>query len=86
MFRAGDLELFHGMIDYKIDEISYEISVREAAAAALGRNKDLRDIEVECDCTGDCQNGRCRCFKAKLSCNSHCHGKKSINSKCCKNR
>ena len=54
MFRAGDLELFHGMIDYKIDEISNEISVRAAASAALGRNKDLRDIEVECDCTGDC--------------------------------
>ena len=84
-FRAGDLELFHGIINYKIKKLSNEISVRAAATSASGWNKDIRVIEVECDCTGDFKNGRCWCVKAYLSSNSHCHDKKSINSKYCKN-
>ncbi len=60
--------------------------MRAAAASAAGRSNDLKDIEVQCDCTTDCSNNRCNCKKKQLPCNSHYHGKKSLNSKCCKNR
>ena len=30
---------------------------------------------IKCNCSGKCNNGRCSCFKAKLSCTDLCHPK-----------
>ena len=84
--RAEHLEPYNGLLDLdKINKITNTISIREAAAAAAGRSKKIGDIEIECDCTGKCVDRRCKCFKNELKCNSHCHGKKSLNKNCCEN-
>ena len=39
---------------------------------------------VKCNCGGGakkCQTNKCSCFKAKLMCNSRCHGSLSCNNK-----
>ena len=74
------------MIEFDINKITNELGIR--AAAAAGRDKDLREIEVSCYCNGNFLNGRCKCFRSKpsLKCNSHCHLKKSAEKKCCEKR
>ena len=48
-----------------------ELTLREAARlqspAAL--------IQVRCGCKGNCATIRCSCFKAKVDCTLHCHGR-----------
>ena len=38
---------------------------------------------VKCNCSGakKCTNNRCKCFKAKLKCNSRCHQSLNCNNK-----
>ena len=76
------------MIEFDINKIKNELGIRAVAAAAIGRDKDLREIEVSCDCNGNFLNARCKYFRPKpsLKCNSRCHLKKSSMKKCCENR
>ncbi|KAL8595275.1 hypothetical protein ACOMHN_020028 [Nucella lapillus] len=48
------------------------VSLREAVI--LGSQSGGQGY-VKCNCSGakKCQNNRCKCFKAKLKCNSRCH-------------
>jgi hypothetical protein len=77
--RAGDLETYHGVIDFDYTSIKNKISLREVSTKLAGRDKDLKEIEVSCQCTGKCSDNRCSCFLAGLACNSHCHSKKAHN-------
>lgn len=36
---------------------------------------------VKCNCAGRCQSNRCKCFKAKVKCNSRCHSSLSCDNK-----
>ena len=55
-----------------------EISLRTAAKQeSMGGGQGY----FKCNCTGNCQTKRCKCFKANLKCNSRCH-----NRRCCTNK
>ena len=36
---------------------------------------------VHCNCTGMCENGKCKCFGMKIKCNSKCHKSKTCGNK-----
>ncbi|CAF0949887.1 unnamed protein product [Brachionus calyciflorus] len=84
--RIEELELYSGLLEFEVDKVTEMISIRAAAALAGNRTKAIKEIEVECDCTGKCNTKQCKCIKANLKCNSHCHRKKSVDSKSCLNR
>lgn len=69
--RECDLELYHGPLNIDIDQIT--IALRTVANKINKRSQDVKDIEISCDCSGKCSNKRCKCYKAGLNCNSHCH-------------
>ncbi len=86
MRRAEELEPFNGLIDFDVNEIigkGEKVSLRTVAINLGNRNKAIN--EIECDCTGKCDNMRCKCHKAKVKCNSHFHSKKSLNNNKCEN-
>ncbi len=85
--NQAELESYNGLIDFECNKITNKISLTGAAdAAASGRRTTtIREIEIYCDCKGKCADKRCKCFCANQKCNSHCHGKNSVNSKCCTN-
>ena len=60
--RAEDLEKFHGVVDFDFQAIQNKISLREAARMFGNRKKDKKDIEVSCNCNGECKDRRCSCF------------------------
>ncbi|RNA19520.1 Ribonuclease H [Brachionus plicatilis] len=80
--RACDLEMYHGQLSFDYSTIINQISLREAARKTNKRDKDLKEIEISCQCNGTCTGGKCKCFISGVKCNSHCH-LKSV-SKCCK--
>ena len=80
---AGDLESYNGIIDFDYKTITNKISLRTVSSMIAGRDKDLKDIEVSCNCKSKCSDLRCGCFKRKLPCNSHCHTK---SAHCCENK
>jgi hypothetical protein len=88
LYRADELELYHGLIEFDYSKITNKISLRSAAIAAAGgkRSKPIDEIEVDCDCKGKCSDRRCKCFARQFKCNSHCHGKNSINCNNCTNK
>ena len=75
--RAADLEPYHGVIDFDFNQVKNKISLREVSTKISCREKDLKDIEVSCQCTGKCGDNRCSFFFAKVACTSHCHLKKA---------
>ena len=66
------------MTDVNLDK---HVSLRSAVIAeSASGGQDL----VKCNCGGGakkCQTNKCSCFKAKLMCNSRCHGSLSCNNK-----
>jgi len=48
-----------------------ELTLREAAR--LQSAAEL--IQVRCRCKGNCTTGHCKCFKPKVKCTLHCHGR-----------
>ena len=54
--RAGDLEPYHGVIDFDFNQVKNKISLREVSTKISCREKDLKDIEVSCQCTGKVVN------------------------------
>ncbi len=67
------VESFMGLDEVVKDK---EVSLREAARLdSIGTGQGF----FKCNCSGSCKNGRCKCFKADVKCNSRCHG---TNSKC----
>ncbi len=80
-YRAGDLEPYSG--DVSGFTSTTKISMTAAASRASNRDQALKEIEISCGCrTTACSDGRCRCFKNKVHCNSHCHLKIG-NQSCC---
>ena len=50
------------------------ISLKEAAQLQSARTGSLVAVKTICNCKGICkQDGRCKCWKAKQPCTSHCH-------------
>ena len=85
MRRADDLEPYNGLIELDVDELKEKgefVSLRTVAINLGNRNKAINQIEIECNCTGKCKDGRCSCAKANVKCNSHCHSKKPDKIKC----
>jgi len=48
-----------------------ELTLREAARL----QSPAEIIQVRCGCKGNCATIRCSCFKAKVDCTLHCHGR-----------
>ena len=65
------LEKFMSKDDVPMEQ---EISLRSAA-----RQESISGGQgyFRCNCTGNCQTKRCKCFKAELKCNSRCHNQRS---------
>jgi len=55
-----------------------QISLREAVKALS--NSGGQGF-IKCNCTSKCGTNRCKCFKAKLKCNSRCHNSLSCPNK-----
>ena len=53
---ASELEDYNGLINFDPKAITNKISLREAARLAGNREKDLRLIELKCNCNGKCVN------------------------------
>ena len=69
------LEKFMSVSDVSLER---EVSLRTAAKQeSMGGGQGY----FKCNCTGNCQTKRCKCFKANLKCNSRCH-----NRRCCTNK
>lgn len=83
-YRAGDLEPYHGLIDFDYTTLKKSISLREAAMLQSNRFVDLKEAAPICNCTGKCSDKRCGCFAKGVKCGSHCHLKKKEN--CCVNK
>ena len=85
-YRADDLEPYCGLVNVQIDDYATrykKISLRKAAALSVNRG-ELAEIITSCNCNNVCtDDNRCKCFKAKVKCSSHCHGKSKI--RCCTN-
>ena len=82
MITANDLEKFHGVVDFDFQAIENKISLREAARMFGNREKDIKEIEVSCNCNGECKDRRCSCFLKNITCKSHCHLKSKISKNC----
>jgi len=54
--------------------------------SAAQRTETIDEIEITCDYTGKCKNNQCKCKKKGVKCTSHCHLKKSVDSKKCENK
>ncbi|CAF1062124.1 unnamed protein product [Brachionus calyciflorus] len=75
---AGDLEVYSGVLNFDCNKITYKISIREAARNFGKREKDLKYIEVSCDCKGKCKDKRCKSVPNSMKCNSHCQQKMPV--------
>ena len=84
LYGAGDLEEFHGLIEYDHKKIVNSISLTGAAIKVTNGKREtaISEIEITCDCKGKCSDRRCKSFNAKQKCNSHFHGKNSQQSSC----
>ena len=83
-YAADDLEpVLTPLIDLKAPGIpSKKISLREAT---IKTNDSATSINTKllCNCNGLCaEDNRCKCWKAKQKCTSHCHAK-STKVNCC---
>lgn len=57
------------------------VTLREAA-----RNQSIvKNSGVSCHCKSNCQDNRCKCFKAKVICTSKCHPSSRTNRNCSNN-
>lgn len=80
-FLASDLEHFSGSFNIPLRgwEDTPIVSLREAAKVQAPWNVF---VENRCHCKpGTCKTKRCKCFKKKIDCSSHCHGGLSCNNK-----
>jgi hypothetical protein len=81
--RADDLEDYPGVIGFDHSQIKNKIALTTAAQLAGNRDKHISEIQVSCNCkTTTCKDGRCKCFKANVSCSFHCHAGSQA-SLCC---
>jgi hypothetical protein len=85
-YPAEELEKYNGLIEFDVSKINETISLRAAIGKSAERAKLLSEIEVKCDCKGKCLTKKCKCFLKELKCNSHCHGKNSVDCKQCENK
>jgi len=85
-YPAEELERYNGLIEFDVSKITGTISLRAAIGKSAERDKLLSEIEVKCDCRGKCLTKKCKCFSKELKCNSHCHGKNSVDCKQCENK
>lgn len=72
-YARNDFELCPQKLLY-LSEMNCVKHVSLRAAVILGSQSGGQGY-VKCNCSGakKCQNNRCKCFKAKLKCNSRCH-------------
>jgi len=77
-YSANELEPLGTASFPELDNIpSNKISIREAA-----RLQNAGSVSGSiCNCKSECNNNRCRCKKADVSCNSRCHGGHSCQNK-----
>ncbi|XP_041369795.1 uncharacterized protein LOC121383764 [Gigantopelta aegis] len=61
---------------YSADDFNTENTVSLRQAVQLESNCGGQGF-TKCNCAGSkrCQTNRCRCFKAKMQCNSRCHSR-----------
>ena len=73
--RASALEDYAGVIDFDPNTIKNKIALTSAAQLAGNRDRHIKQIQVSCNCkTTSCADARCKCYKNKMPCSSHCHG------------
>jgi hypothetical protein len=92
---TGVNRFYTGIIDVEVEDEQgnsiYEnkyktISLTEAAKLQNAGTGSLEVVNVICNCGTVCYgDGRCKCYKAKQLCTSHCHGKMKGKPMCCKN-
>jgi hypothetical protein len=52
------------------------VSMSEAAKCAFASLGSVETVRSYCNCTNGCYgDNRCKCFKKKYNCTSHCHPK-----------
>jgi len=74
-YSANELEPL-GIASFpELDDIpSNKISIREAV-----RLQNARSVSGNiCNCKSECNNNRCCCKKADVSCNNRCHGSRDM--------
>ena len=86
-YYAKDLEIYHGVLELNFVELknAKRISLRAAASMESQHSDNIAMILIRCDCSGKCNTGHCKCFKAGSACTSHCHdlqSKKKIKNIC----
>lgn len=82
-YARNQFDLCTQILLYEEDVIAHsEISLR---AAVQYESKSGGQAFAKCNCKGSkkCETNRCRCFKAKLKCNSRCHSSLSCCNKNC---
>jgi hypothetical protein len=67
----------------KDDYTQIMVSMSEAAKCAFASLGSVEIVRGYCNCTNECYgDNRCKCFKKKYNCSSHCHPK--LMGKTCK--
>ncbi|RMZ93573.1 hypothetical protein BpHYR1_004529 [Brachionus plicatilis] len=64
--RVGNLEMYHGQLNFDYKSVKSKLSLRIAAMLVNKRSKDLKEIEISCESDGMCSNKRCKCFKEEM--------------------
>ena len=75
-YLSTEVELSHSKFLQPGDVPEVTISLRQAVlSSSLGKNRLYRS------CTSGCNTNRCKCRRAKNSCNSKCHRKLACHNK-----
>ena len=83
-YMVSDLEPYNGLVMFD-KTMTNKLSLREASKLAANRLKDLKAIELSCNCKSKCLSKHCSCFKNEQKCNSHCHLSVNEKDKSCEN-
>ncbi len=85
--KAYELQCQHGILDCRFptknlervpETVAQGIAIgngtkKISLAQAAERESTSNRVSVSCQCKGDCQSKRCRCFKEGFNCTVHCH-------------
>jgi hypothetical protein len=75
LYRTKNMDRVAATIPHQIPtfrkDSHRELTLREAAHL----QSPAQLIQVRCGCKGNCTTIRCKCFKSKVECTLHCHGR-----------